>query len=146
LEDYLGLNHADKSGKARNIARGIRFWVVKDVQEPSELFAEEIPREDSEAGDQENLTNVFSLTRDVARTHGIAFKFVSLKLLWDESAGLTKERGFPLGFRPNPLEVWNTARGDRNARSCNNPRIILIATEPVGNFTRTRGCHGGLRH
>ncbi|KAF9778397.1 cysteine proteinase [Thelephora terrestris] len=75
LEDYLGLNHVDKSGKARNIARGIRFGVVKDVQEPVELFAEEIPREDSEAGDQENLTNVFRLTRDVARTHGIAFKF-----------------------------------------------------------------------
>ena len=107
MEDFFGLNHVDKSGKARDVVRGIRFGVPREIQEPVELFAEEIPREDSEPGDREDVADIFRFTRDVARTHGISFKFVSFKVIWDTLAGLTKEKGFPAGFKI-PQEAPNT--------------------------------------
>ena len=88
MKDFLGLDHADESGIPRRIVRGIGFGVASEIwQEPVELFAEEIPREDSEPGDHENVANVFCFTRDVARTHGILFKFVSVKIIWDKLTG-----------------------------------------------------------
>ena len=107
MGDFLGLDHADESGITRDAVVGIRFGVAGKIQEPVELFAEEIPREDSEPGDHENVANVFRFTRDVARTHGISFEFVSVEIIWDKLAGLTKGKGFPAGFEI-PQEAQNT--------------------------------------
>lgn len=84
--DSIGLNHPDRSGKVGG-EKGIRFGVAKEVQEPEpvELFAEEIPRDDTEAADQDDAVNALRFTRDVARTHGISFKF-----------------GFPAGYKSSP--------------------------------------------
>lgn len=37
---------------------------------------QEIPREELEADDADKVISVFHFTRDVARTHGVPFKFV----------------------------------------------------------------------
>ena len=107
MEDFLGLDHVGKSGITRDVAMGIRFGLAREIQEPVELFAEEIPRDDSEPGDHEDVANVFRFTRDVARTHGISFKFVSVEIFWDKLASLTKGKGFPAGFKISQ-EAQNT--------------------------------------
>ena len=107
MDDFLGLDHAHESGITTDSVRGIRFGVAGEIQEPVELFAEEIPRDDSEPGDHEDVANVFRFTRDVARTHGISFKFVSVEIIWDKLAGLTKGKGFPAGSEI-PQEAQNT--------------------------------------
>ena len=68
------------------------------MPDPVELFAEEIPREELEAGDHE-VTNDFYFTRDVARTLGIPFKFVRLNIARNRAVELTKERDPLLGQR-----------------------------------------------
>lgn len=73
--DLLGLDYVDKLGNVRG--GDIGPWMFRDAQDPVELFAEEIPREDSQAEGHDHVTDVFRFTRDVARTHGIEFKFVS---------------------------------------------------------------------
>lgn len=78
-DDLLGLDYAEKPGYARG--GDIGPWMFRDAQAPVELFAEEIPREDSRAEGHDHVTDIFRFTRDVARTHGIEFKF-----------------GFPAGF------------------------------------------------
>lgn len=91
-QDYLGLNHADNSGKVRGIG-GIKFGVVRDAEKPVELFAEEIPRDTSGAEDPDDIMNMIKFTRDVARTHGISYKFVSAAVIWNSTMGLTIGKG-----------------------------------------------------
>lgn len=91
--DYLGLNHTDNSGKVRGIG-GIKFGAVRGAEEP-ELFAEEIPQDVSGAEDPDDIANIFRFTRDVARTHGISYKFVSTMVIWNPTTGLTIEKGVP---------------------------------------------------
>jgi len=50
--------------------------MIGNIPDPVELFAEEIPREELEAEDHDKIINAFHFTRDVARTHGVPFKFV----------------------------------------------------------------------
>ena len=50
--------------------------MIGNIPDPVELFAEEIPREELEAEELDKIINAFHFTRDVARTHGIPFKFV----------------------------------------------------------------------
>ena len=50
--------------------------MIGNIPDPVELFAEEIPREELDAEDHDKIINVFHFTRDVARTHGVPFKFV----------------------------------------------------------------------
>jgi len=41
-----------------------------------ELYAEEIPVEELEAGEADKVISVFHFTKEVHRTHGVPFKFV----------------------------------------------------------------------
>ncbi|KAF9792792.1 cysteine proteinase [Thelephora terrestris] len=50
--------------------------MIGNIPDPVELYAEEIPREEVDAEDHDKVINVFHFTRDVARTHGVPFKFV----------------------------------------------------------------------
>ena len=50
--------------------------MIGNIPDPVELFAEEISREELEAEDHDKVINAFHFTRDVARTHGVPFKFV----------------------------------------------------------------------
>lgn len=50
--------------------------MIGNIPDPVELFAEEIPREEVDAEDHDKVINIFHFTRDVARTHGVPFKFV----------------------------------------------------------------------
>jgi ubiquitin carboxyl-terminal hydrolase 7 len=50
--------------------------MIGNIPDPVELFAEEISREEVEAEDHDKIINAFHFTRDVARTHGVPFKFV----------------------------------------------------------------------
>ena len=91
------MDHASGSIKTRGID-ALRLGTIEDIPDPVELFAEEIPKEELEAGDHE-VTNDFYFTRDVARTLGIPFKFVSLKATRNRAAELTKERDPPTSQR-----------------------------------------------
>jgi len=90
--------------------------MIGNIPDPVELFAEEIPREELEAEDHDKIINAFHFTRDVARTHGVPFKFVvkpvslgpplpsvpvngfhrieGRTILGDEEASATSPRGF----------------------------------------------------
>jgi ubiquitin carboxyl-terminal hydrolase 7 len=41
-----------------------------------DLYAEEVPREELEADDVDKVISVFHFSKEVARTHGVPFKFV----------------------------------------------------------------------
>jgi len=63
-----------KDGKTQKEFTGSEM--IGNIPDPVELFAEEIPREELEADDADKVISVFHFTRDVARTHGVPFKFV----------------------------------------------------------------------
>ena len=52
------------------------YEMIGNIPDPVELFAEEIPREELEAEDDDKIINAFHFTRDIARVHGFPFKFV----------------------------------------------------------------------
>jgi hypothetical protein len=98
--DYLGLDHLNRSGKAR----GVDTW-----RNEFELFAEELSRKGLEAENHEP-TNDFYFTRDVARTLGIPFNSVSLKSP-ETCGGTNKRKGFTTGPK-SPQEVQDIDSGD----------------------------------
>ena len=76
MDDFLGLDHAYESGITRDAVRGIRFGVAGEIQEPVELFAEEIPRDDSEPGDHEkHLEKYLGRTDSYATLNGIIRRY-----------------------------------------------------------------------
>jgi len=50
--------------------------VVRDISESTELYAEEVPVEEEEHGDDERLVQVYHFNKDPSRAHGVPFKFV----------------------------------------------------------------------
>ena len=50
--------------------------MIGNIPDPVELFAEEIPREEVEAGETDKIINVFHFSKEVTRTHGVPFRFV----------------------------------------------------------------------
>ena len=76
MEDFLGLDHVGKSGITRDALMGIRFGVAGEIQGPVELFAEEIPRDDSEPGDHEkHLEKSLGRTDSYATLNGIIRRY-----------------------------------------------------------------------
>ena len=76
MEDFLGLDHVGKSGITRDALMGIRFGVAGEIQGPVELFAEEIPRDDSEPGDHEkHLEKYLGRTDSYATLNGIIRRY-----------------------------------------------------------------------
>ncbi|KAH9079482.1 ubiquitin carboxyl-terminal hydrolase 5 [Lactarius deliciosus] len=50
--------------------------MIGNIPDPVELYAEEIPWEELEAGDADKVISVFHFSKEVQRTHGVPFKFV----------------------------------------------------------------------
>lgn len=50
--------------------------MIGNLPESAELFAEEIPVEELQAGEGTKIVNVFHYSRDPSRTHGVPCKFV----------------------------------------------------------------------
>jgi ubiquitin carboxyl-terminal hydrolase 7 len=75
-----------RDGKTqREFSAGEMIGNLPDV----ELFAEEVPRDEADAGDADKIISVFHFSKEVARTHGVPFKFV---LRPAEPFGETKKR------------------------------------------------------
>ena len=66
--------------------------MIGNIPDPVELFAEEIPREELEAEDHDKTINAFHFTRDVARTHGVPFKFVVKPVSFHSSSATVDPR------------------------------------------------------
>ena len=62
------------SGKSQKEFTGGEM--IGNIPDPVELFAEEIPREEAEAGEADKVINVFHFSKEVTRTHGVPFRFV----------------------------------------------------------------------
>lgn len=62
------------SGKSQKEFTGGEM--IGNIPDPVELFAEEIPREEAEAGEADKIINVFHFSKEVTRTHGVPFRFV----------------------------------------------------------------------
>lgn len=63
-----------KDGKSQREFTGAEM--IGNIPDPVELFAEEIPREETEAEETDKIINVFHFSKEVTRTHGVPFKFV----------------------------------------------------------------------
>ncbi|GMK58352.1 hypothetical protein CspeluHIS016_0503840 [Cutaneotrichosporon spelunceum] len=50
--------------------------IIGNLAEPTELYAEEIPLEELEAGDNTKVVNLFHYSRDLSKTHGVPCRFV----------------------------------------------------------------------
>lgn len=50
--------------------------MIGNLPESAELYAEEIPVEELQAGEGTKIVNVFHYSRDPSRTHGVPCKFV----------------------------------------------------------------------
>jgi ubiquitin carboxyl-terminal hydrolase 7 len=63
-----------KDGKFQKEFTGSEM--IGNIPEPVELYAEEIPRDELEADETSKTISVFHFNREVARTHGVPFRFV----------------------------------------------------------------------
>lgn len=63
-----------KDGKTQKEFTGSEM--IGNIPDPVELYAEEIPVEELEAGEADKVISVFHFTKEVQRTHGVPFKFV----------------------------------------------------------------------
>lgn len=50
--------------------------MIGNLAEPAELYAEEVPQEELNAGDNTRIVNVFHYSKEPSRTHGVPCKFV----------------------------------------------------------------------
>ena len=50
--------------------------MIGNLAEPAELYAEEIPMEELNAGEGTKVVNLFHYAKDPSRIHGIPCKFV----------------------------------------------------------------------
>ncbi|KAL1410390.1 ubiquitin-specific protease ubp15 [Vanrija albida] len=53
--------------------------LIGNLPDPAELYAEEIPLEEINAGDNTKIVNLFHYSRDPAKTHGVPCKFVVIE-------------------------------------------------------------------
>lgn len=51
---------------------------VRDIPDTTELFAEEVPIDEAEAGESERVVPVYHYNKEPTRAHGIPFRFVLL--------------------------------------------------------------------
>lgn len=66
--------------------------MIGNIQEPTELFAEEVPLEEVNSNSEEGnikIINVFHFTKEAHRVHGVPFRFIVKK---DEPFSETKKR------------------------------------------------------
>lgn len=50
--------------------------MIGNLQDPAELYAEEIPEEELNAPEDSRTVNLFHYAKDPSRTHGVPCKFV----------------------------------------------------------------------
>ncbi|KAI4527549.1 cysteine proteinase [Schizophyllum commune Loenen D] len=50
--------------------------MIGNIPDPVELYAEEIPRDELEASEDDKVIGVFHFSKDLSRTHGVPFRFV----------------------------------------------------------------------
>ena len=50
--------------------------MIGSIPDPVELYAEEIPRDELEASEDDKVIGVFHFSKDLSRTHGVPFRFV----------------------------------------------------------------------
>jgi len=63
--------------------------MIGNLQDPAELFAEEVPTEELNAPDDAKIVNMFHYAKEPSRTHGVPCRFV---LYRDEAFSDTKKR------------------------------------------------------
>ncbi|KAJ7252200.1 ubiquitin-specific protease C-terminal-domain-containing protein [Mycena rebaudengoi] len=76
-----------KDGKTQQEFPG--FEMIGNTPDPVELYAEEIPLEELEVDDSDEIVGVFHFSKELSRTHGVPFKFVGKP---GEKAANTKKR------------------------------------------------------
>ncbi|ORX33688.1 hypothetical protein BD324DRAFT_666297 [Kockovaella imperatae] len=65
------------SGRAQREYTGSEM--IGNLQDPAELFAEEVPLEEINAPENSKIVNLFHYARDIARPHGVPCRFVLLE-------------------------------------------------------------------
>jgi hypothetical protein len=54
--------------------------MIGNLSDPAELYAEEVPAEELNAGENARVVNLFHYHKDVAKAHGVPCKFVVLEV------------------------------------------------------------------
>lgn len=54
--------------------------MIGNLNEPAELFAEEVPAEELNAGENARVVNLFHYHKEPSKTHGVPCKFVVLEV------------------------------------------------------------------